>query len=110
VEALLGALGGCLAHTILIQAALRDIPIDSLKATASARSDPRPGHPKHPDVPLHPRDIACSVEIDSPADERTLARLLEAAERTCPITSLLTQPQPVTTTLLSLGTFAAAAR
>lgn len=109
VETLLGALGGCLAHTILIQAALREVPLDSLEVTVTARSDPRAGHPKHPDVPVHPQDITCDVEIDSSADERTLQRLLAAAERVCPITSLLTLPQAVTTTLVQAGSISAAA-
>lgn len=110
VETLLGALGGCLAHTILIQAALREVPLDGLDVTVTARSDPRAGHPKHPDVPVHPQDIVCAVEINSPADERTLARLLAAAERVCPITSLLTQPQAVKTTLVQVRALEVATR
>src|SRR5688500_1137428 len=38
-EVLLGALGSCVSHTILIQAALQGIPIDSLVVDVSADVD-----------------------------------------------------------------------
>lgn len=96
VETLLGALGGCLAHTIIIQAAVRNIPLDSLEVTISATSDPRAGHPAHPDIPVHPQDIAYEVQITSPASQERIERLVEASEKVCPITSLLVNPQTVT--------------
>ena len=96
VETLLGALGGCLAHTIIIQAAVRTIPLDSLEVTVSATSDPRAGHPAHPDIPVHPRDITYEVRITSPENQERIERLVEASEKVCPITSLLVNPQSVT--------------
>lgn len=99
VEVLLGALGGCLAHTIVVQAALRGVPLDALSVDVSATVDPRAGHPAHPDVPVHPREIAYVARIDSPADEATVRALLDAAERVCPVTALLTEPQEVTGSL-----------
>ena len=96
VETLLGALGGCLAHTIIIQAAVRTIPLDSLEVTVSATSDPRAGHPAHPDIPVHPRDITYEVRITSPESQERIERLVEASEKVCPITSLLVNPQSVT--------------
>lgn len=95
VEALLGALGGCLAHTILIQAAVRNIPLDALEVTVTATSDPRAGHPAHPEVPVHPRDIAYEVHITSPESQEKVERLVAASEKVCPITSLLVNPQSV---------------
>ncbi|MFT4039145.1 MAG: OsmC family protein [Thermomicrobiales bacterium] len=96
VEALLGALGGCLAHTIIIQAAARNIPLDALEVTVSATADPRAGHPKHPDVPVHPQDITYLVEITSPESPERIEHLVEVSEQVCPITSLLVNPQRVT--------------
>ena len=96
VETLLGALGGCLAHTIIIQAAVRNIPLDSLEVTVSATSDPRAGHPAHPDIPVHPRDITYEVQITSPESPERIERLVDASEKVCPITSLLVNPQSVT--------------
>lgn len=93
VETLLSALGGCLVHTIIIQAAVRNIPLESLEITVSATSDPRAGHPAHPDVPVHPREIAYEVRITSPE------RLVEA-EKVRPTTSLLVSPQSVTGSVL----------
>ncbi|MFN8678640.1 MAG: OsmC family protein [Thermomicrobiales bacterium] len=89
VETLLSALGGCLVHTSISQAAVRIIPLDSLEITVSATSDPRAGHP------AHPREIAYEVRITSPERQERTARLVEA-EKACPITSLLVNPQSVT--------------
>ena len=108
VEALLGALGGCLAHTIIIQAALRNIPLDSLEITVSATSDPRAGHPAHPDIPVHPRDITYEVQITSPESQERIERLVEASEKVCPITSLLVNPQSVTGSVVVTPSEAAA--
>lgn len=111
VETLLGALAGCLAHTIIIQAAVRNIPLDSLEVTVSATSDPRAGHPAHPDVPVHPRDITYEVQIASPESQERIERLVAASEKVCPITSLLVNPQTVAGSVVvtpSTGTPAAA--
>ena len=95
VETLLSALGGCLVHTSISQAAVRIIPLDSLEITVSATSDPRAGHPAHPDIPVHPREIAYEVRITSPERQERTARLVEA-EKVCHSTSLLVNPQSVT--------------
>jgi len=100
VEALLGVLGGCLAHTVMVQASLREIPLDSVEVEVSATIDGRAGLPAFPDVPFWPTDIAYVARIASPAGEAEIRRLLEAAERVCPVTALLTQPQPVTGSLV----------
>lgn len=96
VETLLGALGGCLAHTIIIQAAVRNIPLDKLEITISATSDPRAGHPAHPDIPVHPQDITYEVQITSPESQERIEHLVAASEKVCPVTSLLVNPQSVT--------------
>lgn len=100
VETLLGALGGCLAHTIIVQAAAKDLPLDSVEVEVTATVNPKAGHPSHPDVPVHPTNIAYVARIDSPADPDRIQRLLEAAERVCPVTALLTDPQPVAGSLV----------
>ncbi|MCA9878255.1 MAG: OsmC family protein [Thermomicrobiales bacterium] len=86
VETLLGALGGCLAHTIIIQAATRDIPLDALEVSVGAVSDPGTNQP---------RDITYQVRITSPENQEKVERLVAAAESVCPITSLLVNPQRV---------------
>ena len=103
VETLLGALGGCLAHTIIVQAAARSVPLDGVSIDVSATIDPRAGHPKHPEVPVHPTAITYVARIESPADHATIKRLLESAERVCPITSLLTGAHSVAGNLVHIG-------
>lgn len=87
VEYLLASLGGCIAHTVMVQAALRDVPIDAIDVTVTAHSDPRAAHPT---------DIAFAMEITSDADEALLAEVFEVSERLCPVTALLERPQTVT--------------
>ncbi|MFM9107522.1 MAG: OsmC family protein [Chloroflexota bacterium] len=103
VESLLGALGGCLAHTIIVQAAARQIPLDAVTVEVAATVDPRAGHPAFPDVPIHPTGITWIARIQSPAETERLTRLVETAERVCPVTALLTEPQPVSGSLIHIG-------
>lgn len=86
VELLLGSLGGCIAHTFMVQAALREVPIDSLDITVNATSDPRSSVPT---------DIGFELNVTSDADEAILTALFEAAEKACPVTALLTGSHPV---------------
>ncbi len=97
VETLLGALGGCLAHTIIIQAAVRNILLDSLEVTITATlRSPCRTLLAHLDIPVHPQNITYDVQITSPASQDRIERLVEASEKVCPITSLLVNPQLVT--------------
>lgn len=109
VELLLGALAGCLTHTFMVQAAARGIALDAIATTVSATSDPRAGHPAHPDVPIHPTDIAFTIDVTSQAPREELDAVYAAVERVCPVTALLTQPQPVRGELVHTSSTPAAA-
>ncbi|MGU3406465.1 OsmC family protein [Methylobacterium brachiatum] len=94
-ELQLGVLGSCLAHTILIQAALQAIPITALEVAVTGTFDPRAGSDGFEDIPVHPQDLAYTVQIDSPADPAVIAALQVRVEKACPILNLLRQPQIV---------------
>lgn len=93
-ELLLGALGSCLTHSYLIQAADLGVPLDSLEVEVKASLDPRAGlvgkaHSIFPD------GITYTVHIESPADTAETERLREAVERACPILNFLQSPRPI---------------
>ena len=92
-EVQLGVLGSCLAHTVLIQAALHDLPITSLAVEVAGTFDPRAGTEGFEDVPVHPQDLTYVVHLDSPADPSTVQALQARVERACPILNLLRLPQ-----------------
>ncbi|GCE30021.1 osmotically inducible protein OsmC [Dictyobacter alpinus] len=99
-ELQLGVLGSCLTHVFLIQAADREVPLNSLEVEITAQVDPRSGQPGYEDVPVYPHNISYTVHIDSPASKEDIAALYEAVERTCPILNLLINPQQINGTLV----------
>jgi uncharacterized OsmC-like protein len=94
-ELQLGVLGSCVTHIFLIQAAHRQVPIDSLEVEVTGRIDPRGGRPGHEAIPIWPHDIGYVVHLDSPASEADVKALFEAVEATCPILNLLRNPQAI---------------
>ena len=94
-ELQLGVLGSCVTHIFLIQAADREVPIDSLEVEVSGQIDPRAGKPGFEHVPVWPHDLAYTVHLQSPASKADIDALFEAVERSCPILNLLRQPQTV---------------
>ncbi|MFN8504007.1 OsmC family protein [Kouleothrix sp.] len=94
-ELQLGVLGSCLTHIFLIQAADRQVPLDSLSVTVTGQMDPRAGRPGYEDIPIYPHNIRYTVQLTSPASEEQIAALHDAVERTCPILNLLANPQQI---------------
>jgi len=94
-ELQLGVLGSCLTHIFLIQAADRQVPLDSLEVEVSGQLDPRAGQPGYEHIPVYPHNISYTVHVTSPASEDEIAALHEAVERACPILNLLVNPQQI---------------
>ena len=94
-ELQLGVLGTCVTHIFLIQAAERQVPLESLEVEVTGVIDPRGGKPGHEATPIWPHDIGYTVHIDSPASRAEINALFEAVERTCPILNLLRNPQSI---------------
>jgi uncharacterized OsmC-like protein len=99
-ELQLGVLGSCLTHVFLIQAADREVPLNSLEVEITAQIDPRSGQAGYEDVPVYPHNISYTVHIDSPASEEEITALHEAVERACPILNLLINPQQINGTIV----------
>src|SRR5579864_5209202 len=99
-ELQLGVLGSCLTHIFLIQAALQNVPLDSLEVEVTGQTDPRAGRPGHEDIPIYPHNISYTVHLTSQATEAQIKALHEAVERTCPILNLLTKPQQISGTVV----------
>jgi uncharacterized OsmC-like protein len=95
-ELQLGVLGSCLAHTILVQAALQDLPIEALKVDVTGTVDPRAGAEGFDDIPVHPQNLAYAIRIASPAEPACVQALQARVEAVCPILNLLRLPQAVT--------------
>jgi uncharacterized OsmC-like protein len=98
-ELQLGVLGSCLSHIFLIQAAARNVPLDSVSVDVSAHIDPRANQPGFEEIPVYPHDIAYTVHIASSASDEEIKALHEAVERACPILNLLINPQQINGTL-----------
>lgn len=94
-ELQVGVLGSCLTHVFLIQAADREIPIDSLRVEVAAEEEPRTGQPGFENAPRYPHNIRYTVHIDSPAAPEEIAALHAAVEEVCPILNLLVNPQTI---------------
>lgn len=94
-ELQLGVLGTCVTHIFLIQAAERQVPLESLEVEVTGVIDPRGGRPGHEATPIWPHDIGYTVHIDSSASRAEIDALFEAVERTCPILNLLRNPQSI---------------
>lgn len=94
-ELALGALGSCLTHSYLIQAAVQGVALDSLEVEVTGHVDQRAGEVGHETTPREPHGIAYTVHIGTSAPDDAVAALHEAVERLCPILNLLRNPQPV---------------
>lgn len=94
-ELQLGVLGTCVTHIFLIQAAERQVPLESLEVEVTGVIDPRGGKPGHAQTPIWPHEIGYTVHIDSPASRADIDALFEAVERNCPILNLLRNPQTI---------------
>ena len=94
-EIQVGILGSCLTHIFEIQAADRQVPLDSLEVHVRADQDPRAGKPGFEHVPFWPHNITYTVEIESPAPPEQIRELHQAVEAVCPILNLLVNPQVI---------------
>lgn len=99
-ELQLGVLGSCVTHIFEIQAALLQVPLDSVEVDVHGSIDPRGGRPGHESTPIWPHDIRYEVQVRSSATDAELQTLFAAVEKACPILNLLRNPQTITGTLV----------
>lgn len=94
-ELQLGVLGSCISHITLIQAAVMQVPLETVEVEVTALMHPMAQKPGFEEVPLHPYGIRYELRIGSSAPAEQIRALHEAVEKNCPIMSLLTLPQTV---------------
>ena len=100
-ELQLAALGSCLTHTFLIQAALTGIPLDAVSVEVTGTVGLRAGQTGPDEPPVVPQDLAYTAVIDSPATPEELDALRLAVERACPLYLLLASPVTITGRVVS---------
>jgi len=93
-EILMGALGSCLTHTYLIQAALLGVPLESLEVEVSAGLDPRASLIGK-EYPIFSEGISYVVRIASPAPSSETEKLRQAVEQACPVLNFLQAPRAI---------------
>jgi len=99
-EVLLGALGSCISHTVLIQAAVDGIPIDSLVVDVSADIDSLAGNT---DVRTPLQNLAFEIQVESSAPPEVFTRINELLPEICPVLNVITCPQTVATSVMHNG-------
>ena len=99
-EVLLGALGSCISHTVLIQAAVDGIPIESLVIDVSADIDSLAGNS---DVRTPLKNLAFEVQVESSAPPEAFTRINELLPEICPVLNVITCPQTVASTVVHNG-------
>jgi uncharacterized OsmC-like protein len=93
-EALLGALGGCVAMTYITKAALRGVTIDELEVTIEARVDLQ-GTFELDSVRAGLSDVTVTVGVRSDADNATLEELAQTTTQTSGVFNSLARPVPM---------------
>lgn len=102
-ELQLGVLGSCLTHIFLIQAADRQVPLDSLEVEVTCELEPRAGQDGFEHVPPYPYNIEYTVHVESPASAEDIASLHAVVEAMCPVLNLLINPQKIKGTVALTG-------
>lgn len=106
-EHLLGVTGTCLTHIFEVQAASRNVLLDSLELTVDGEVSPRFG--SNVTSPARYNDIRYKVRIESPASEQDIDALRQSVEATCPLYNLVKDEQKLEGSIVR-GAYADAAQ
>ncbi|WP_437222762.1 OsmC family protein [Planctomicrobium sp. SH661] len=91
-EHLLGTMITCLAHIYEIEAAKKQVILDTLELDVEGTLTTQPGNVDHP--PSF-KDIRYSVRIGSPQSRESIEELQRSVESTCPIFNMLKNSQTI---------------
>ena len=95
VELVLVALGTCQEIMYSAYASVMDIQLDSVKVVARGYLDLKGLFGLDESVPPGYNRISFEAEIESPADDETLRKLVETVESHCPVLDILARAQSV---------------
>lgn len=98
VELVLVALGTCQEIMYSAYASVMDIQLDSVKVNARGYLDLKGLFGLDDNVPAGYSRITFETELESPADDNALRKLVETVESHCPVLDILARPQSVTGT------------
>lgn len=108
-EALLGALGGCVAMTYVTKAASRGVTIDELQVTIEARVDLQ-GTFELDSVRAGLSDVTVTVGVRSDVDDSVLDELAQTTRRTSAVYDSMATPVPMELVVQRLPSTAASPR
>ncbi|MDR1601168.1 MAG: OsmC family protein [Tannerella sp.] len=91
----LGVLTSCITHITEIQAASRQVVLDTLSISIEGTIDPRAGRPGFEDVPPWLHNIRYTVHVRSPHTYEEIVALRDAVEAVCPIYNLILAEQKI---------------
>jgi uncharacterized OsmC-like protein len=91
----LGTLTSCITHITEIQAASRNITLDSLSVSAEAVYNPQAGRPGFENLLKQPYEIHYTVHYRSPHSYEEIVALRDAVEAVCPIYNLFISEQKI---------------
>lgn len=106
-EHLLGVTGTCLTHIFEVQAATRNVLLDSLELTVDGELGPRFG--RNATTPARYSNIRYRTRIESPASEQEVDALRQSVEDTCPLYNLVKDAQTLEGRIVR-GAYAGAAK
>jgi len=95
LEHQLGTLTSCITHITEIQAASRQVTLDSLAVSAEAVYDPRAGQPGYEHLLETPYEIRYTVHYRTPHTYDEIVALRDAVEAVCPIYNLFISEQKI---------------
>ncbi len=95
VELVLVALGTCQEIMYAAYASVMDIQLDAVRVNARGYLDLKGLFGLDPDIPPGYKRITFETEIESPADDEKLRKLIETVEGHCPVLDILCRAQSV---------------
>jgi uncharacterized OsmC-like protein len=91
----LGVLTSCITHITLIQAAAREIPLDTLEVSVKGTVDYRAGRKGFENTAAFLHDISYTIHVKAPVTYEKIVELRNAVEDVCPIYNLLKNQQVI---------------
>ena len=101
VEYLIGAWAGCLTVVVHTVSEERGIDLDSVEIEIQGDLDPRKFLGIVEDVRAGYQELEVNIEVESDADEETLAALGAEVEERCPVGDNIGNPTPTNVTIES---------
>jgi len=103
VELVLGALGTCQEIMYAAYASVMDIELTAVRVNARGYLNLKGLFGLDESVPAGYSRITFETEIESPADDESLRKLIETVESHCPVMDILTRPMNISGTAKANG-------